>query len=184
MAAKDQPRRTPNAVDVGDRDILFECPACNKSLVVDETAEGMIVECPQCHIGVIVPPKTDSTGPAPLSGGRTAQTVAPKRMEPPAPAPPPAGAAADRQPSAPAVGALQTRLEGLAHQLRESQTQWTEVTNRIASRINEVNRDLVVMARLEAAHKEILKEWNKLVGEIAAASQSAVTTPPSPPKGK
>ena len=46
MAAKDQPRRKSDAVDVGDRDILFECPSCNKSLVVDETAEGMIVECP------------------------------------------------------------------------------------------------------------------------------------------
>ena len=138
----------------------------------------------QCHIGVIVPPKTAGIGPAAPPGGQDGPDRRAETHGPPGAASSPPGAAADRQPSAPAVGALQTRLEALAHQLRESQTQWTEVTNRIASRINEVNRDLVVMARLEAAHKEILKEWNKMVGEIAATSQSAVTTPPAPPKGK
>jgi transcription elongation factor Elf1 len=35
---------------VTPRDILFECPACGKSLVVDDVAQGMTVECPQCHI--------------------------------------------------------------------------------------------------------------------------------------
>ena len=36
-------------------DILFECPSCDKSMVIDESATGMIVECPQCHTNVIVP---------------------------------------------------------------------------------------------------------------------------------
>ncbi len=179
MPATDQPRRRTDDLVVGDHDILFECPACNKSLVIDENAEGMIVECPQCHIGLIVPPKVATMTPGAPPGARTAEP-APIR-----PAPPPAMPAVPSvRPDAPAVAALQSKLEGLAHQLRESQTQWTEVTNRIASRINEVNRDLVVMARLETAHKEILKEWNKLVGEIAATSQSAVSSPPAPPKTK
>ena len=43
-------------------DIVFDCPACGKSLVVDQAAEGMIVDCPQCRTNVIVPPK--STKPA------------------------------------------------------------------------------------------------------------------------
>ena len=36
-------------------DILFECPHCDKSMVIDESATGMVVECPQCHTNVIVP---------------------------------------------------------------------------------------------------------------------------------
>lgn len=38
-------------------DILFECPNCDKSMVIDEAAAGMMVECPQCHANVIVPPR-------------------------------------------------------------------------------------------------------------------------------
>jgi ankyrin repeat protein len=37
------------------RDVLFECPACKKSLTIDEAAVGMMIECPQCQINVIVP---------------------------------------------------------------------------------------------------------------------------------
>ena len=46
-----------NELVVTPRDILFECPSCLKSLVVDEAAEGMIVNCPKCRTSVIVPPK-------------------------------------------------------------------------------------------------------------------------------
>ena len=37
------------------RDVLFECPACTKSLAIDEAAVGMMIECPQCQTNVIVP---------------------------------------------------------------------------------------------------------------------------------
>ena len=36
-------------------DILFECPACRKSLVIDAAAVGLTIECPQCQTNVIVP---------------------------------------------------------------------------------------------------------------------------------
>src|SRR5437899_476743 len=39
------------------RDILFECPNCGKSMVIDGSALGMIVDCPQCPAQVIVPPR-------------------------------------------------------------------------------------------------------------------------------
>src|SRR5271169_6469207 len=48
-------------------DILFECPACAKSLVVDDTAEGMIIDCPQCRTNVIVPPKSTKPEPSPAA---------------------------------------------------------------------------------------------------------------------
>lgn len=41
-------------------DILFECPNCDKSMVIDEAAAGMMVECLQCHTNVIVPPRTSA----------------------------------------------------------------------------------------------------------------------------
>src|SRR5258705_13962401 len=40
---------------VSARDVLFECPACHKSLAIDEAATGMMIECPQCQTNVIVP---------------------------------------------------------------------------------------------------------------------------------
>jgi len=158
MAAKDQSRTGQEEPLINPRDIFFECPACNKSLVVDETAEGMMIECPKCHINVIVPPKAQSTLP-PLPSGRA---------EPPA-------RPAEATPAAEGDD-LQQRLNSLASQMREQQTQWTEITNRIASRINDVNRELITLGRLEASHKHVLKEWNQLVAEIAAKS------PPAPPR--
>jgi DNA-directed RNA polymerase subunit RPC12/RpoP len=136
-------------------DIVFDCPACGKSLVVDEAAEGMIVDCPQCRTNVIVPPK--STKPV-----ASAPPPSPKKEEPKA-----------SQPSKPAPfeateDSLQQRLSVLSGQLKEIQAQRTEVTGRIATRLNDVNRDLVIIARLETSQQQILSEWNQLVEKIAA----------------
>ena len=50
--------QTASEIVVTPYDILFECPGCDKSMVIDEAAAGMMVECPQCHENVIVPPRT------------------------------------------------------------------------------------------------------------------------------
>ena len=42
-------------IAIAPSDILFECPNCGKSMVIDESAVGMIVDCPQCPAQVIVP---------------------------------------------------------------------------------------------------------------------------------
>jgi hypothetical protein len=166
MTAKGKPRIQGDDLNSNPRDIFFECPACNKSLVVDETVGGMMVECPKCHINVIVPPQAQMMMPPPHS----AASEAPARpVEPPK--------------AVEGIAEAHQRLNVLASQMREQQTQWAEVTNRIASHINEVNRELVMLGRLEASHKQVLKEWNQLVGEIAASSQSvAQQVPPVPPK--
>ncbi|HVM62338.1 MAG TPA: hypothetical protein VMV72_15875 [Verrucomicrobiae bacterium] len=147
---------------VTSTDILFDCPACGKSLVVDEAAEGMIVDCPQCRTNVIVPPKSVKP-PAPAP--RKDEPV--KRDEP----------AADRRarsiPSVAGESPVQQRLAVLSGQLKEIQAQRTEVTGRIASRLNDVNRDLVIIARLETSQQQILAEWNQLV-EKASAGQLPV----------
>ena len=45
-------------IDITPSDILFECPSCGKSLVIDESAIGMMVDCPQCPAQVIVPSRS------------------------------------------------------------------------------------------------------------------------------
>ena len=56
-------RKRKKLIEVFPTDILFECPACGKSMVIDLSAQGMIVDCDGCGINVIVPPKppTDLT---------------------------------------------------------------------------------------------------------------------------
>jgi predicted RNA-binding Zn-ribbon protein involved in translation (DUF1610 family) len=156
---KPQPAQTSGAPVVTPRDILFECPSCGKSMVIDQAAEGYTIECPQCHIPVIVPPKTGAAPQPPLPPSLAAAAKA-------APAPKPAGSVD--------VAGLQEQLTALNHQLREQGTQWTELTSRIAGRINEINHDLVLLARLEASQKQILSQWSQIVAKIGAASQPPI----------
>jgi uncharacterized Zn finger protein (UPF0148 family) len=142
-------------------DIVFECPACGKSLVVNEAAEGMIVDCPQCRTNVIVPPQSAKAEPL---------TTATKRESAPS----------EHAQSTATDGSPHKRLAILASQLKEIQAQRTEVTNRIATRLNEVNRDLVMIARMETAQQQILKEWIQLTERISSG-RPAVDTASSKP---
>jgi predicted RNA-binding Zn-ribbon protein involved in translation (DUF1610 family) len=42
-------------VEITARDVVFECPRCGKSMVIDEAAIGLMVECVGCGADVIVP---------------------------------------------------------------------------------------------------------------------------------
>jgi DNA-directed RNA polymerase subunit RPC12/RpoP len=146
----------PEEVVISTRDILFECPSCGKSLVVDESAEGLIVDCPQCQSNVIVPPKQAQSVQAPPPQTTRAR-VSKEELKP---------GLAKRSGG---EHAPQQRLAVLANQLKELQAQRTEVANRIASRLNDVNRDLVLIARLETSQQQIVKEWTQLAERIADA---------------
>lgn len=167
MSAERANEKTEEIV-ISSSDILFECPSCGKSLVVDEGAEGLIIGCPQCQTSVIVPPRQDKSALAPPP--QTTRAHPPKEEKP--------GAAKTQGGDLPP----QKRLAVLAGQLKEIQAQRTEITNRIASRLNEVNRDLVLLARLETSQQQILGESNQLVekigaGQSAPAGDSDATTP-------
>ena len=150
-------------VTVTPRDIMFECPACSKSLVVDEAATGLIVDCPQCHINVIVPPK--ATPSIPLTPPPTSAQLKPAGLPPEVK---PGGAGADN---------LKERVAALGNQLKELQTQRTEINNRIAARLNELNRDLVLLARLETSQQQVLGEWQQLVSQLSGAVASGGQAP-------
>lgn len=153
MATIDQANSETKELVIGPRDILFECPACGKSLVVDEAGEGMIVDCPQCHINVIVPPKA-SVAPA---------------VTTPIPEPSPAPSPAEEG------DALRAKLVALGNKMKELQTQRVEINNRMAARINDINRDLVLMARLETSHQQVVAELNQLISQVSGTVPAPVT---------
>jgi predicted RNA-binding Zn-ribbon protein involved in translation (DUF1610 family) len=134
-------------------DILFDCPSCGKSLVVDQAAEGLIVDCPQCRTNVIVPPQSTKPASPPLSTREESAPGGPTKLDV-------SGGFED---------SLQVHLSALTRKLKEIHAQRTEVTGRIASRLNDVNRDLVIIARLETSQQQILSEWNQLVERAASA---------------
>lgn len=53
-----------------ERDILFECPYCGKSLGIDEQGAGLVVPCPQCGNRMQVP-VPDHLGLEPAEPGVT-----------------------------------------------------------------------------------------------------------------
>jgi predicted RNA-binding Zn-ribbon protein involved in translation (DUF1610 family) len=166
MAKPDDKTQRLDSVVVNSRDIVFECPSCGNNLVVDESAQGLIVDCPQCRINVIVPPKPAST---------PATATPPPQPTPPPPqprAPEPTAKAPVAPEPKPGVewAALQERLISLGNQLRELQTQRTEISTRLATRVNEINRDLISFARLETSHQLLMSEWQKIVSQIGAQS--------------
>jgi len=162
-AKKDADPKGESAVTITTRDIMFECPSCGKSLVVDEAAAGLIVDCPQCRINVIVPPKSVPATPT--------QAQAPATVPHSKPAFPPG----DAKSGGPDAGNWKERLTALGNQLKELQTQRTEINNRIAARLNELNRDLLLLARVETSQQQILSEWQQLISQMSAALPSGQT---------
>ena len=53
----DQTVEAQNAegADIGDTDIVFDCPHCGKGLVIDYRGAGLQIECSGCHEQVLVP---------------------------------------------------------------------------------------------------------------------------------
>ncbi len=153
---------------ISPQDILFECPSCGKSLVVDEAAQGLTVECPKCHINVIVPPKERASAPA-ATAPTPARSSAPVEAKPEAALSPDARRAEE----------LRQRLAGVSQQLKELQTQRTELSNRIAARTNDMNRDLVLLARLDTSQQQVLSELNQLLQQILQSAKPGEEPPPA-----
>jgi hypothetical protein len=50
--AADQSQPSPDAIE---RDIIFDCPHCGRSLAINERGAGLIVTCPDCQREAQVP---------------------------------------------------------------------------------------------------------------------------------
>jgi predicted RNA-binding Zn-ribbon protein involved in translation (DUF1610 family) len=50
-----------SSTEVSDRDILFDCPQCGKSLCIDERGAGLVVTCTECGQRMQVPTREEQT---------------------------------------------------------------------------------------------------------------------------
>ncbi len=50
-----------SSTDVSERDILFDCPQCGKSLCIDERGAGLVVTCTECGQRMQVPTREEQT---------------------------------------------------------------------------------------------------------------------------
>ena len=58
MADKDKtnpPASSGEGAEIRDTDIMFDCPECGKSLVIDYRGAGLQIECSTCGAKVLVP---------------------------------------------------------------------------------------------------------------------------------
>lgn len=49
------------SAEVSDRDILFDCPQCGKSLCIDERGAGLVVTCTECGQRMQVPTREEQS---------------------------------------------------------------------------------------------------------------------------
>ena len=48
-------RESADEADIRDTDIVFDCPHCGKSLVIDYRGAGLQINCSECGESVLVP---------------------------------------------------------------------------------------------------------------------------------
>ena len=48
-------RENDDAAEIRDTDIVFDCPHCGKSLVIDYRGAGLQINCSECGESVLVP---------------------------------------------------------------------------------------------------------------------------------
>lgn len=63
------------ADDISDTDIVFECPACNKSMAIDRRGAGRIINCSGCGKRLTVPQPTPEAATAPAAAPAPAAPV-------------------------------------------------------------------------------------------------------------
>ncbi len=47
--------QSADGADIRDTDIVFDCPHCNKTLVIDYRGAGLQINCSECGSSVLVP---------------------------------------------------------------------------------------------------------------------------------
>lgn len=116
-------------------DIVFTCNHCSTSLVVDAAAAGLAVHCGNCHTPIRVPAAPIRVPTAPIR----------------VPAPPVATAPANA-----------VRIAEIQHQLKENESQRTEITGYI-------NQLGIQLHRWQLRLQSLNERQQKLEAELAAA---------------
>jgi len=149
-------------------DILFDCPACGKNLVIDGGGAGLKILCPQCQSKVTVPgqkaPPKEEKKPAP-------PPPPPKEPEKPRPEAAEKNPAVEKQSAAEAVQPfdtskldgwddekLQNRFKELKHLLKENTSQRTETIEYISHANLKLQRETIKLRKLETRKVEFEQE--------------------------
>lgn len=152
-------------------DIVFDCPACGKILIVETSGRGLKVTCPQCQSKILVPEGdapasiADDTNKVSGSAAKASSPTAAVVQAPPQVSPAKGGAAPA---ASPAAGAgtyvtkfnpssleswdeekLQARLKELEHLLKENWSQRTETTEYISHANLKLQRETLKLRKLE-----------------------------------
>ena len=141
---------------VGERDIVFACPACSGELIVDREGAGMDVPCPHCGEPLTIPnyqPAAHASASieAPLvTPPSTAATAAPRTFD-----------FTDQSPEQ-----LERRAGELKHQLKENRSQDTEMRGH-------VNRATMELHRLQLRLKKLQERQVDIEAELAALAALA-----------
>ncbi|MBM3860223.1 MAG: hypothetical protein FJ395_11305 [Verrucomicrobia bacterium] len=85
----------------------------------------------------------------------------------------PAKANTSVETSAPAPASTDSKLSALISKLKELQTQRTEISTNIVARLNDINRQMVLLARLENTHQQVMQEWNRVLADLRPGTGAA-----------
>ena len=163
-------------VQVSERDIVFNCPHCEGELVVDRDGAGMTFNCPHCGGRIAVPfyrgpDATDSQ----MGGSRSDPSLSSASSVGGLPG---AARLSGKQLGAKPVDfstltpeEVVQRIEDLKLQLKEHQSQTTEMRGHL-------NRAVIEMNRLQLKLQKLRERGTSIEQELAAAK--AVIEPSTP----
>ncbi|MBS0658663.1 MAG: hypothetical protein JSR82_10515 [Verrucomicrobia bacterium] len=143
-----------------DNDIVFNCPHCGGELVVDRAGAGMTFNCPHCGGRVTVPPYSPPSGRSGAGDSNAGLGASPVH-----------GAA--RLPQKKAVELnfdfsgqsrelVGKRIDELKFQLKENQSQTTEMRGHL-------NRAVIEMNRLQLKLQKLQDRGSAIEQELVAA---------------
>ena len=139
---------------IGERDIVFLCPACAGELVVDQAGAGMTVPCPHCGQTLTIPESSSSC-----------QDLSPSVDPAPEPSPAPVAKRnfdfAGQTPEQ-----IERRTSELQHQLKENRSQDTEMRGH-------VNRATMELHRLQLRLKKLQERQADIEAELSAIQDFA-----------
>lgn len=158
-------------VQVHDRDIVFNCPHCEGELVVDRDGAGMTFNCPHCGGRIAVPfyrgpdaTESQMGGSRSEAGGSSASSIGGL---------PGAARLSGKQLEVKTVDYttltkedVAQRVEDLKLQLKEHQSQTTEMRGHL-------NRAVIEMNRLQLKLQKLRERGTTIEGELTAAKSVA-----------
>ena len=139
---------------ITERDIVFNCPACQGELVVDMAGAGMEVPCSHCGRTLKVP--AHQPRPAAAQTGVTLHASDAQEPDPPP--------ARHFDFSGHTPEQLERRLSELKHQLKENRSQDTEMRGHVNRATMELHRLQLRLKTLQQRHADIEAELAALNG--------------------